>query len=107
MTLSEELAESYPRPRLLAIDPWTCGCTECGEGTYKPLREAAPEEIATMLTGDLRNHTGITFTMTATIAAAIPYGGTLRTATTEHEVIISCEYRSWTVSPHLLGIPIR
>ncbi|MGA4995883.1 hypothetical protein [Nonomuraea bangladeshensis] len=60
-----------------------------------------------MLTGTLRNNTNTTFTMTATIAAAIPNGATLRTATTEHEIIVSCEYRSWTVPPHLLGFPIQ
>ncbi|MEV1178111.1 hypothetical protein [Nonomuraea sp. NPDC049784] len=60
-----------------------------------------------MLTGTLCNNTGTTFTMTATIAAAIPYGGTLRTAATEYEVIVSCEYKSWKMTPRLLGLPIR
>ncbi|MEU6712979.1 hypothetical protein ABZ897_15975 [Nonomuraea sp. NPDC046802] len=106
MTFSEDLEEEYPRPKLLAIDPWDCGCTECLLGEYKPLRDATPEDIARMLTGHLGNHTGITFTMTATIAAAIPYGRTLLTATTEHEIIASCEHRSWTLPPHLLGFPI-
>ncbi|MFI6536681.1 hypothetical protein ACIBHY_29815 [Nonomuraea sp. NPDC050547] len=103
MTFSEDLAENYPRPKLLAIDPWDCACTECLIGEYKPLRYATPEDIARMLTDHLGNNTGITFSVTA----AIRDGETLATTEIAHQVIVACRYKSWTVEPHLLGFSTK
>jgi hypothetical protein len=43
--------------RLLAIDPFDCGCTECGNGEYKPLYLATDDDIADLLAGRLRDNT--------------------------------------------------
>ncbi|WP_433513841.1 hypothetical protein ACQP2T_61555 [Nonomuraea sp. CA-143628] len=107
MTPSEVLAENYPRPKLIAIDPWQCGCNECMEGMYKPLREATDQDIGNLLNGTLRNHTGITLDVTAVLGAHVGTGENLRTVHVGHEVIVTCQYGSWTVDPHLLGFPIR
>lgn len=42
---------------LIAIDPWDCGCTECGTGLYKPLAHATDDDIADLLAGRLRDNT--------------------------------------------------
>jgi hypothetical protein len=43
--------------KLLAIDPFDCGCTECLTGEYVPLRYATAVQILAMMTGHLRDHT--------------------------------------------------
>jgi hypothetical protein len=43
--------------RLIAIDPWDCGCTECIIGEYKPLMSATDDDIADLLAGRLRDNT--------------------------------------------------
>jgi hypothetical protein len=43
--------------KLIAIDPWDCGCTECITGEYKPLRFASDDDIADLLAGRLRDNT--------------------------------------------------
>lgn len=47
----------YDAPRLRAIDPSGCGCTECLTGEYKPLDRATDEDIQALLGGALRDHT--------------------------------------------------
>lgn len=49
----------------IAIDPPTCGRTECITGEYIPLLDATPRQIADMLVGRLGNNTGLEFTITA------------------------------------------
>lgn len=46
------------RPRLIAIDPPGCGCTECIIGDYVPLDLATDEQVLAMLQGYLYNNTG-------------------------------------------------
>lgn len=43
--------------KLIAIDPWDCGCTECITGEYKPLSQATDNDIADLLAGRLRDNT--------------------------------------------------
>ncbi len=43
--------------KLIAIDPWDCGCTECTIGEYKPLANATDDDIADLLAGRLRDNT--------------------------------------------------
>lgn len=43
--------------KLIAIDPWDCGCTECITGEYKPLSQATDDDIADLLAGRLRDNT--------------------------------------------------
>lgn len=42
--------------KLIAVDPWDCGCTECITGEYVALRYATDENIADLLAGRLRNN---------------------------------------------------
>lgn len=50
----------------IAIDPPTCGCTECITGEYIPLISATARHITDMLAGRMANNTGLTFTISAT-----------------------------------------
>jgi hypothetical protein len=43
--------------KLLAIDPYDCGCNECMTGEYKPLMSATDDDIADLLAGRLRDNT--------------------------------------------------
>lgn len=43
--------------KLLAIDPFDCGCNECTIGEYKALRFATDDDIADLLAGRLRDNT--------------------------------------------------
>lgn len=49
----------------IAIDPPSCGCTECITGEYIPLADATPRQITDMLAGRLGNNTGLEFRITA------------------------------------------
>jgi hypothetical protein len=42
--------------KLIAIDPWDCGCTECIIGEYKPLCYATDADIADLIAGRLRSN---------------------------------------------------
>lgn len=44
--------------RLIAVDPWDCGCTECIIGEHVALWSATDENIADLLAGRLRNNLG-------------------------------------------------
>lgn len=44
-------------PKLLAIDPDNCGCTECLIGEYRPLNQATDEDIKALFRGEIRDHT--------------------------------------------------
>jgi hypothetical protein len=48
-------------PRVTAIDPIGCGCTECLTGEYVPLEEATDEQVRRMVNGVIRDHTGVEF----------------------------------------------
>jgi hypothetical protein len=49
---------------LRAIDPYSCGCTECLTGTYKPLVRATDDDIQAMFLGIISDHTNATWTVT-------------------------------------------
>lgn len=54
---------------LRAIDPPGYGCTDCLKeetGDSVPLERATPTQVASLLQGQLLNHTGIEFTITVT-----------------------------------------
>lgn len=50
--------------RLLAVDPYDCGCTECITGVYIPLSRATDDHIQALLLGLLSDHTSAEFTIT-------------------------------------------
>lgn len=52
--------DEYQPPRLLAVDPVGCGCTECGRGEYVPLDFASIDQIELMLLGVLGDNTSAT-----------------------------------------------
>jgi hypothetical protein len=43
-------------PRLIAVDPPECGCTECLIGEYVPLDMATSAHIRALFRGDLKNN---------------------------------------------------
>lgn len=45
-------------PRLLAIDPEGCGCTECLIGEYLPMEHMEGKHVLAMSLGLLVNNTG-------------------------------------------------
>jgi hypothetical protein len=61
----EAIRQAADKPgfgKLVAIDPYGCGCTECLVGEYKPLDYATDEELIAMILGELANHTGYEIT---------------------------------------------
>jgi hypothetical protein len=44
-------------PKLLAIDPPGCGCTECMVGEYRPLQDASEAELRALAAGHLTDNT--------------------------------------------------
>lgn len=50
-------------PKLRAIDPTGCGCTECLVGEYRPLDQASEAEIKALFLGLLRDHTETRWTI--------------------------------------------
>jgi hypothetical protein len=50
--------------KLLAIDPYDCGCTECITGVYKPLVSATEDDIQALFLGIISDHTSAAWTVT-------------------------------------------
>lgn len=71
------MARGFPA----AIDPFDCGCTECLTGEYVPLSMATPENLKGMLSGNIRDHTGIEFTYC--------------------DGLLSCAYGSWRINERM------
>lgn len=42
--------------KLIAVDPWDCGCTECMTGEYVSLRGATDENMGDLIAGRLKSH---------------------------------------------------
>ncbi|MFI7448123.1 hypothetical protein ACIBQX_11550 [Nonomuraea sp. NPDC049714] len=87
---------SYDRPRLLAIDPWDCGCTECLTGEYKPLRMASASDIAALLCGELAGNTSATFQVEIRYEVRPDSDGPLSKAAPT-AATVSCDDRTWTL----------
>jgi hypothetical protein len=87
---------SYDRPRLIAIDPWDCGCTECIIGEYKPLSRATDSDIAALLCGELADHTSATFQVEIRYEVRPDLDAPLSKAAPT-EANVSCEGRTWTL----------
>lgn len=49
--------------KLLAIDPYDCGCTECITGDYKPLVSATDDDIQALFLGIVSDHTSADWTV--------------------------------------------
>ncbi|MEV4116317.1 hypothetical protein [Nonomuraea sp. NPDC049695] len=86
--------------RPTAIDPPDCGCTECIIGEYKPLAYADDGQIAALIRGELRNNTGLTFTIHVTYELE---PGQSLPAAMPTEVTARAGDRTWTFDPYLLG----
>ena len=43
-------------PKLVAIDPRGCGCTECQTGEYKPIDQATEDDLRRLFLGDLHDN---------------------------------------------------
>jgi len=57
-------------PKLIAIDPAGCGCTECLTGEYRPLQAASEDELRALVAGHLRDHTEVMWYL-----SELPFGG--------------------------------
>lgn len=53
-----QAAQVKPIMTITAIDPPTCGCTECITGIYRPMDQATDTELIAMILGEIDNHTG-------------------------------------------------
>lgn len=95
--------------KLIAIDPWDCGCTECITGEYKPLVNATDDDIADLLAGRLSSHlhTGDTLNL------SIKYVYTSKNGKMEKlpdTVVVTYEnwdgtvLKDWEVDPYRAGL---
>lgn len=90
--------------RLIAVDPWDCGCTECITGEYVALRMADDEQIADLIAGRLRNNLNSGTELEITVTHAVrdgklnPVGVTVRY---EHH---DGQSREWTPDVYRCGL---
>lgn len=94
--------------RLIAVDPWGCGCTECIVGEYVPLRYATEGNIADLLAGRLANHlndgTELEITTTHRVDG-IGKGKTIQVrSVTVTYVHHDGQSRTWELDPHRAGL---
>lgn len=90
--------------RLIAIDPWDCGCTECGIGEYVALRFATDEDIADLLAGRLHNnlHEGTELVVSTTCRTE---GDGLRVVSMKVSYTHwDGEEKTWTPDPYRAGL---
>lgn len=93
--------------KLLAIDPYDCGCTECIIGEYVPLKYATDDNIADLLSGRLDDHT-----YEGSLGVGVKYrterdGGTLRLVVDEVLVVYrhhDGEVKTWEPDPYRAGL---
>jgi len=92
--------------KVIAIDPWDCGCNECMAGEYVPLHLATDEQIGDLLAGRLRNYMGrdISFEV---VMVYVP--GTSRFVSGLGEVKVRYEnwdghVKTWSVDPYRAGL---
>lgn len=98
-------------PRLIAIDPWDCGCTECHTGEYKPLANADDDDIADLLAGRLRDNTyDGTLDVSVTYRTEKDRNSRLKLVVDEITVIVSKDHgyitydREWHPDPYRAGL---
>lgn len=92
--------------KLIAVDPWDCGCTECGTGEYVALRFATDDQIADLFAGRLRNnlHTGTRLELVMTYETD---GNALAPSTdgvTARYVHWDGETKEWEIDPYRAGL---
>lgn len=91
--------------KLIAVDPWDCGCTECTIGEYVSLRNATDENVADLFAGRLANHlnTGTTLELIMTYETD---GNTLSPSTDgvrARYVHWDGETKEWNIDPYRAG----
>lgn len=90
--------------KLIAVDPWDCGCTECITGEYVPLRYATDEQIADLITGRLRNNLNSGTQLEVHTTYATENGKLVL-----HDVTVTYEHhdgqtREWSPDPYRMGL---
>jgi hypothetical protein len=89
--------------KVLAIDPYDCGCTECLVGEYVPLRAATAMQIAALLRGELGNNTGSYNTFKVDVRYEVAEDETLA-GVMPSEVKVTFDEQEWTLEPWALGL---
>lgn len=90
--------------RLIAVDPWDCGCTECITDEYVALRFATDENIADLLAGRLRNNLNSGTELEVGVTHAVQSGKLIPI-----HVTVKCEHhdgqtREWTPDLYRAGL---
>lgn len=90
-------------PKVIAIDPPGCGCTECIIGEYVPLESANDQQVLGLLTGRIDSHlyegTEVEITSTTTFAV----GEKLSDAIPDTITVRISGY-SWTLAGDVLAL---
>jgi hypothetical protein len=91
--------------KLIAVDPWNCGCTECMIGEYVALHSATDENMADLFAGRLANHlnTGTTLEVVMTYETVNGTMGPRVDSVTVRYEHWNGETKEWRVDPYRAG----
>jgi hypothetical protein len=94
--------------RLVAVDPWDCGCNECCTGEYVALRFATDENVADMLAGRLANHLNNGTELDVTTTYRVDSTGRRTELAAERVTVIYTHYdgqsKTWEPDPYRAGL---
>lgn len=90
--------------KVIAVDPWDCGCTECIIGEYVPLRMATDDQIADLLAGRLRNNLNSGTVLEVTVTHEFTGGRLVLRELTVRYVHWDDSEKEWTPDPYRAGL---
>jgi hypothetical protein len=106
----EESRKIMGKPKLIAIDPYDCGCTECITGEHVPLVDATDAQIARLITGQLMNNTGVNLTVNAVHAVQPADDGGVELELVRINAVAELSYdgftKDWDISEYLTVSPV-
>lgn len=90
--------------KLIAIDPWDCGCTECITGEYVALRFATDDNMADLIAGRLRSNLNSGTELEISTTYTTDNGKLTPGEITVRYVHWDGSEKSWTPDPYRAGL---